>query len=111
MLRNPLAPHTFRPDYFSDGMHPNPAGHQAIAAATPLRWFTAHPLWTGSIALLASTACIRRLVVYLRTPHGQPLRSARVFVNGKQVATARGRRLRTPVDLRDPRDLPTASPA
>jgi hypothetical protein len=102
VLRDPQAPDTFRPEYFSDGMHPNPAGHQAIADATPMRWFTTRPLWTGSISLPATKACTsgRRFVLHLRAPHGQPLRSARVFVNGKQVAAPRGRRLRAPVHLR-----------
>jgi lysophospholipase L1-like esterase len=102
VLRDPQAPDTFRPEYFSDGIHPNPAGHQAIADATPLRWFTAGPLGTGSISLPAAKACVsrRRFVIHLRAPHGQPLRSARVFVNGRQVAARRGRRLHARVDLR-----------
>jgi lysophospholipase L1-like esterase len=101
VLRDPQAPSTFRPEYFSDGMHPNPAGHQAIADATPLRWFTASPLWTGSISLPGAKACVTggRLLVHLHAPHGQRLLSARVFLNGKQVAAPRGRQLRAPVPL------------
>jgi lysophospholipase L1-like esterase len=101
VLRYPEQPNAFRPEYFSDGMHPNPAGHQAIADATPLRWFTAPPLASGSTAL-SPTGCVsrRRLVIHLRAPHGQVLRSARVFVNGRQVAALHGRRLQTRLNLR-----------
>ena len=31
----------YRPEYLSDGIHPNPAGHLALADATPIRWFRA----------------------------------------------------------------------
>ena len=30
---------TYRPQYFADSIHPNQAGHKALADATPLRWF------------------------------------------------------------------------
>ena len=29
----------FAPEFYSDGIHPNAAGHAALSAATPLRWF------------------------------------------------------------------------
>lgn len=32
---------TYRAQYFADAIHPNDAGHRAMAEATPLRWFTA----------------------------------------------------------------------
>lgn len=101
VLRDPEMPNTFRPEYFSDGIHPNSAGHQAIADATPLRWFTAPPLASGSTAL-SSKRCVsrRNFVIHLRAPRGQALRSARVFLNGRQVAAPHGRRLRAGIDLR-----------
>src|SRR4051794_936011 len=102
VLRDPHAPDTFRPEYFSDGIHPNTAGHQAIADATPLRWFTARPRWTGSIALPANgKACVSRtrFAIRLHAPRGRRLRSARVFVDGRQIASLRGPALRTPIAL------------
>ncbi len=89
VLRDPEQPNAFRPEYFSDGMHPNPAGHQAIADATPLRWFTAPPLASGSTAL-SPTGCVsrRRLVIHLRAPHGH--RGMRTSVRAC-IAHARGK--------------------
>lgn len=41
VLRDPLLPLTYRPQYFSDGIHPNPAGHRALAESTPMAWLSA----------------------------------------------------------------------
>lgn len=42
-LRNDTSPDTYKVEYFSDGIHPNAAGHAALSEATPLQWFTAEP--------------------------------------------------------------------
>jgi lysophospholipase L1-like esterase len=47
-IRNDAAPNTFKVEYFSDGIHPNPAGHAAMSADTPLSWFSAAPLPAGT---------------------------------------------------------------
>ncbi|HUS25002.1 MAG TPA: GDSL-type esterase/lipase family protein [Candidatus Binatia bacterium] len=40
VLRSDIAPDEYRADYFSDGIHPNDAGHTAMAQAVPvLEWF------------------------------------------------------------------------
>jgi lysophospholipase L1-like esterase len=40
VLASPNAPKIYNPLYFSDSIHPNPAGHAAMANATPVtRWF------------------------------------------------------------------------
>lgn len=51
----------------------------------------------------APVACAsrRNFRIRLRAPHGERLRSAKVFVNGRRVAVLRGRRLTAPVDLRN----------
>ncbi len=41
-LRNDALPPTYKLGYFSDGIHPNRAGHAAMSEATPLRWFATH---------------------------------------------------------------------
>jgi lysophospholipase L1-like esterase len=42
VLADPNAPQTYNPLYFSDSIHPNAAGHAAMANATPVtRWFEA----------------------------------------------------------------------
>jgi lysophospholipase L1-like esterase len=42
VLADPNAPQTYNPVYFSDSIHANPAGHAAMANATPVkRWFEA----------------------------------------------------------------------
>jgi lysophospholipase L1-like esterase len=42
VLADPNVPQTYNPVYFSDSIHPNPAGHAAMANATPVkRWFEA----------------------------------------------------------------------
>lgn len=97
VLRNPLAPQTFRADYFADGIHPNTAGHAAIADAVPLSWLTTAALGGASI----STLCVSHRVVllHLRAPHGEKLRSARVFLDGREIVARRGRRIAVRVDL------------
>ena len=32
-------PEEYHPDYISDGIHPNPIGHRALADSVPLGWF------------------------------------------------------------------------
>ena len=111
VVRDPEAPETYRPEYTtgSDTIHPNAAGHRAMSDATPMRWFTAPPLGAASgLPALSPKACVSRrsFVIHLRAPHGQPLLSARVFVNGHQVASLRGRRLRARINLRGlPREV------
>jgi lysophospholipase L1-like esterase len=39
-LRSTAFPNIYKPEYISDGVHANAAGHAAMSAATPLRWFT-----------------------------------------------------------------------
>jgi lysophospholipase L1-like esterase len=42
VLADPEVPLTYNPIYFSDSIHPNAAGHAAMANATPVtRWFEA----------------------------------------------------------------------
>lgn len=42
VLADPNAPQVYNPLYFSDSIHPNAAGHAAMANATPIkRWFEA----------------------------------------------------------------------
>ena len=42
VLADPNVPQTYNPLYFSDSIHANPAGHAAMANATPVRrWFEA----------------------------------------------------------------------
>ena len=42
VLADPNVPQTYNPLYFSDSIHPNAAGHAAMANATPVtRWFEA----------------------------------------------------------------------
>jgi hypothetical protein len=42
VLADPNVPQTYNPVYFSDSIHPNAAGHAAMANATPVtRWFEA----------------------------------------------------------------------
>jgi len=111
VVRDPQVPEVYRPEYTtgSDTIHPNAAGHRAMADATPLRWFTAPPLGkpTG-LPAVSPPACVsrRRFIIHLRAPRGQRLRSARVFVNGRQIASLRGHALRTRIDLRGlPREV------
>lgn len=40
VLEDQTTHETYRPQYFADGIHPNDAGHIAMAEATPKRWFT-----------------------------------------------------------------------
>ena len=57
---------------------------------------------TDLIRVLSPRACAsrRRFAIRLRAPHGQRLRHATVFVNGRRVRVVRGARLRAAVDLR-----------
>ena len=99
VLRDPLVPQTFRPDYFADGIHPNPAGARAMSNAVPLSWFTRSPI--GGSAITVSACVSRRVVVlHLHPPHGEALRSARVFLDGREVTARRGRRITVRVSLR-----------
>lgn len=43
VLRDPTVEDAYRPEYFADSIHPNDAGHRAMAAATPVGWFTMSP--------------------------------------------------------------------
>lgn len=43
VLRDPNVNDTYRPEYFADSIHPNDAGHRAMAAATPFDWFSLSP--------------------------------------------------------------------
>jgi lysophospholipase L1-like esterase len=97
VLRDPLAPQTFRPDYFADGIHPNPAGAKAMSDAVPLSWFTRPPLGGK-----APTVCVSRRVVvlHLRAPRGEVLRSARVFPGGREVTARQGHRITVRISLR-----------
>ena len=51
--------------------------------------------WGGATRVCASR---RRFVIHLRGPHGERLRSARVYVGGRRVRVLRG--MRAIVDLR-----------
>src|SRR3954468_14314776 len=50
VVRDPNAPLTYKPEYTtgSDTIHPNAAGHKAMADAVPMRWFTAPDLGGAS---------------------------------------------------------------
>ncbi|MCW2608261.1 MAG: hypothetical protein JWO60_2954 [Frankiales bacterium] len=39
-MRNDVVNDTYKVEYFSDGIHPNAAGHAALSRAVPRRWFT-----------------------------------------------------------------------
>jgi lysophospholipase L1-like esterase len=106
VVSDPQAPLTYRPEYTtgSDTIHPNAAGHKAMSDATPMRWFTAPALGGASAPSLGLPApsarrCAsrRRFVIHLRAPRGQRVRSARVFLDGREVRVVR-RRAR--IDLR-----------
>jgi lysophospholipase L1-like esterase len=103
VVRDPRAPLTYKPEYTtgSDTIHPNATGHRAMADAVPMRWFAdaASPAPAPSLGLPSARRCAsrRRFVIHLRAPRDQRIRSARVFVNGREVATAHGR---ARVDLR-----------
>jgi lysophospholipase L1-like esterase len=105
VVRDPNAPLTYKPEYTSgsDTIHPNAAGHKAMADAVPMTWFAEAPAGP-SLGLPAPSprgcASRRSFVIHLRAPHGQRLRSARVFVDGREVRVLRGRALRARVDLR-----------
>lgn len=43
VLRDGTLEDTYRPEYFSDSIHPNDAGHRAMARATPAEWFRMSP--------------------------------------------------------------------
>lgn len=60
------------------------------------------PPSTAAATLPSSRRCVsrRRFRIRLRAPRGDPLTSARVFVNGKRVKVLRGNRLTAPIDLR-----------
>jgi lysophospholipase L1-like esterase len=106
VVSDPQAPLTYRPEYTtgSDTIHPNAAGHKAMADAVPMRWFTAPDLGGASqpaLGLAAHRCASRRdFVIHLRVPRGQRIRSARVFVDGREVSVLRGRRPRARIDLR-----------
>jgi len=106
VVSDPQAPLTYRPEYTtgSDTIHPNAAGHRAMANATPMRWFADPPLGAAgpALGLPAARRCASRrdFVIHLRVPGGQRLRSARVFVDGRQVALVRAARARSRIDLR-----------
>jgi hypothetical protein len=40
-MRHDVVNDTYKVEYFSHGIHPQPAGHAALSRAAPLRWFTA----------------------------------------------------------------------
>ncbi|MFO7689636.1 MAG: GDSL-type esterase/lipase family protein, partial [Cryobacterium sp.] len=42
-MRSDSRSDSFQAEFFSDGIHPNAAGHAALSEATPLRWFTDQP--------------------------------------------------------------------
>jgi len=109
VVSDPQAPLTYRPEYTtgSDTIHPNAAGHRAMSDATPMRWFADPALGMGPgptlglpVATKRRCASRRNFRIHLRAPHGQRLRSARVFLNGRQVALVRGAPFRTRVNLR-----------
>jgi hypothetical protein len=130
VLRGAAVEDAYDPAYFSDGIHPNPAGHQALADATPLRWFryaptataaatpasttaatgttetvaaSSSPSFASDLGLPATRRCVsrRHFPIRIRVPRGQRLRSARVYVNGRRAISVRaGRRLTSLVDLR-----------
>jgi lysophospholipase L1-like esterase len=105
VVGDPQAPLTYRPEYTtgSDTIHPNAAGHRAMSNAVPMRWFadpSAAPSLGLPATLLRRCASRRRFVIHLRAPRGRRLRSARVFVDGREVRVIRGRALRARIDLR-----------
>ena len=104
VVRDPNAPLTYNPQYTtgSDTIHPNAAGHKAMSDAVPLaRWFgdPASSAAAPSLGLPAARRCASRrsFVIHVRAPHRQRLRSVRVFVDGREVRTRRGR---SRIDLR-----------
>jgi lysophospholipase L1-like esterase len=95
VLRDPYAPETYFPDYFSDSIHPNPAGHRAMANAVPLRWFTV-PNLTGGGAVNPPAACVDRRTFTFRIhqPRHGRVTDVRAYVNGKLVKHVHGHRVR-----------------
>jgi hypothetical protein len=79
---------------YEDGPGGEPLG--APPASAPL----STPLVT--LGLPSSRRCVsrRRFRIRLRSPRGDRLTSARVYVNGRRVRVLRGRRLTAPVNLR-----------
>jgi hypothetical protein len=55
-----------------------------------------------ALAVTGSRSCVRRgrLRLRLRSPSGEGLREARVYVNGRRRAVLRGRRVTAPLELR-----------
>ncbi|MDT7786280.1 MAG: hypothetical protein QOF58_4699 [Pseudonocardiales bacterium] len=106
VLRGAVVQDEYDPQYYSDGIHPNAAGHAAMAAATPLRWFNTAPkptTFASDLGLPSTGKCVSRRVfrIFLANPRGTRLRSARVYVGRKRVRVLRGaRQLRAAIDLR-----------
>lgn len=76
---------------------PNPT-----PSPTPIATPAPVPSFASVVTLPSARRCVsrRRFRIRLRTPKGETITDARVFVNGKRVRVVRGSRLRAPVDLR-----------
>ncbi|MDT7786279.1 MAG: hypothetical protein QOF58_4698 [Pseudonocardiales bacterium] len=85
VLRGAVAEDEYDPAYLSDGIHPNPAGHAAMADATPLRWFRFTVPGPAEAAAPAAPTCTAGSVLSVRfnAPAGAHVKSARVYVNGR----------------------------
>src|SRR3954468_4448921 len=89
VLRGAVVQDEYDPLYFSDGIHPNPAGHKAMADATPLRWYrfavpapaspapaaaAAPPrVFASALGLPAPRRCVsrRNFAIHVLAPRGQ----------------------------------------
>lgn len=101
VLRGNSVSDEYDPAYFSDGIHPNPAGHAALADAVPLRWFPAAAAANPAAPAPAGCASRRMFTIHLRAPRGDRIRRARVYVGRRRVRVVRRHgRFTARVDLR-----------
>jgi hypothetical protein len=73
-----------------------------VATATPKPPTAAPPKFVEVVRLPSTKKCVsrRKFRIRLREPRGIDIKRATVKVNGKLVATRKGKRVTAPVDLR-----------
>jgi lysophospholipase L1-like esterase len=102
VLRDPHAPETYFPDYYSDSIHPNAAGHKAMADAVPLRWFR-----LANLAPNATVPCVdrRKFKFHIHQPRDGRVVDVKAYVNGKLVKHLRAHRVQRLVLRRLPKGI------
>jgi lysophospholipase L1-like esterase len=103
VLRDPFAPETYFPDYFSDSIHPNAAGHKAMADAVPLRWFTLPNLAPNAPSAVLPCADRRKFGFHIHQPRDGRVVDVKAYVNGKLVKHLHAHRVQRLVLRRLPR--------